>query len=204
MLLASAAGKPARAALSEGAAADSVRVTEEETLPAADQEELKRTLTQIGSSEIAGERTWERHKNPRTALISSALLPGLGQVYNGRRLKVVVMVGFMSFYTGNIILNWRAHKEYEALRDLSPEGSDGFRLANNLSDYYEQTAIDYMWWAGATWLIGVLDAWIDAHLFDIRAYSPETKGTPPPKSGSSDLGIRINGNTRYITLTVGF
>ena len=137
-------------------------------------------------------------------MLSSAVLPGLGQVYNGRRLKVVVMVGFMSFYAGNVIINWRAHKKFEALSDLEVEGTDAWDLDNRLSEFHEETAIDYLWWSCATWLIGVLDAWIDAHLYDIRAYSPETKGSAEPQSGAQ-VGLRADRDgSRYLILTVGF
>jgi len=190
----------------DDAPADSVRAAAPAPQASVDQEELKRTLDQIGRAQVEGRREWERRKNPRTALLSSMILPGLGQVYNGRRLKVVVMVGIMSFYTGNVVINWRAHKQYEAQRELLPEGSDGWDLYDRLSLFHEETAIDFMWWAGATWLIGILDAWIDAHLFDIRAYSPETKGKgkAAPKS-SSQLGLRAERDgKRYLTLTVDF
>lgn len=191
------------AARAQEVAPDSVRTPARVPSSGVDQEQLKQTLTNIGRREVPGEREWERRKNPRVAMLSSAVLPGLGQVYNGRRIKVAVMVGFMSFYTGNMIVNWRQHKLHEAQRDLLEEGTSAWELEDELSRFFEDRAIDFVWWAGGTWLIGVLDAWIDAHLYDIRAYTPES---PEPDDGTSArLGIGADGRgARYVVLTIGF
>jgi hypothetical protein len=135
-------------------------------------------------------------------MLSSALLPGLGQVYNGRRLKVGILVGFMSFYAGNMVINWRQHKYHEATRDLLEEGSDAWEREDILSQYHEERAIDFLWWSGATWLIGILDAWIDAHLYDVRAYKPDTPAAEPPDAAR--LRFRSDATGRYVMLTIDF
>ena len=66
---------------------------------------IKGTLQRMGSNEIEGRTQWERKKNPKVAMLCSTLLPGLGQTYNGRRLKVGLMVGFASYYYFNGWLN---------------------------------------------------------------------------------------------------
>ena len=204
VLIALAISGSGGAARAQEAAPDSVRTPAREPAGAAEQEQLKQTLTAIGRREVPGDREWERRKIPRVAMLSSAILPGLGQVYNGRRIKVAVMVGFMSFYTGNIILNWRQHKLHEAQRDLHEEGTSAWEHEDGLSEFFEERAIDFVWWAGGTWLIGVLDAWIDAHLYDIRAYSPESQ-EPVEGAAGARLGIGADGDgARYVTLTIGF
>ena len=157
---------------------------------------MKEVLGRMGSSEVAGKTTWERKKNPRTALICSALLPGLGQTYNGRRLKVGLMVGFMSYYVGNMILDWHRYEAYSQEADQAPPGSLAQRQANDLAQFYKEGARTYLWWSGAAWLIGLLDSWIDAHLYDVRAYTPP----PPPKEGVPQAGA---GETGYITVGIG-
>jgi hypothetical protein len=184
--------------------ADSVSAGETGRASAEQQKQLKETLTDIGRAEVPGQRQWERKKVPRLAMLSSALLPGLGQVYNGRRLKVGILVGFMSFYTGNVIINWQKHKFHEAQRDLLTPGTSAWENQNSLSLFHEERAIDFMWWAGATWLIGILDAWIDAHLYDVRAYTPEPSGPKEPPSSAS-VGLRTDGTgSRYLMLSIGF
>jgi hypothetical protein len=156
---------------------------------------VKATLARMGASEIEGRTPWERKKNPRVAMICSALLPGLGQTYNGRRLKVGVMVGFASYYMGNMWLN---HKRYEATlvrRDAEVPGSGEFAYENRLADFYKEEARTYLWWSGAVWLLGLIDSWIDAHLYDVRSYTPPS----PPESATPRA---VNERTSY--LTVGF
>lgn len=159
--------------------------------------EMKQTLMRMGSSEVAGRTTWERKKNPRTALICSMVLPGLGQTYNGRRLKVGLMVGFMSYYVGNMILSWHTYQEYDLQQSALVPGSLPYRQAGQLADFYKEEARTYLWWSGACWLIGLLDSWIDAHLYDVRAYTPP----PPPESGAPRSG---GGEVSYLTLGFGF
>jgi len=174
----------------------------------AERQALKKTLRNVGRREIDAPRQWERRKNPKVAMLSNALLPGLGQTYNGRRLKVAVMVGFFSFYGGNMVLSWQRHEYYEALRDMSPPGSSSFELNDRLSLFYEEQAIDFFWWTGAVWLIGILDSWIDAHLYDVRAYTPDTPDAPEPGREDGNgvhFGLRARGDgEKYLTLTVGF
>jgi hypothetical protein len=154
---------------------------------------MKQTLGRMGSSEVVGRTTWERKKNPRTAIICSMLLPGLGQTYNGRRLKVGLMVGFTSFYAGRMILNWHSYQAYALERDQYTPGSFKYRQADQYAGFYKEEARTYMWWTGAVWLIGLLDSWIDAHLYDVREYTP-----PPPKTEVP----RTEDSVSY--LTVGF
>ena len=68
-------------------AEDAIGIDQEE------RRELKAELLQIGSREVAGLRQWQRRKNPTVAWLSSVAMPGLGQLYNGRRIKVLLAAG---------------------------------------------------------------------------------------------------------------
>jgi len=219
-LIAVVAGQGSTAGFAQGAAADSSVVRPDSTAAAAevdslravtvsdslgipgtlegqttyDPAEMKEILGRMGSSEVAGRTTWERKKNPRTALICSMVLPGLGQTYNGRRLKVGLMAGFMSYYVGNMILSWHSYQEYDLARSQLDPSTLAYRQTGQLADFYKEEARTYLWWSGACWLIGLLDSWIDAHLYDVRAYTP-----PPPESSTPQSG---GGEVNY--LTVGF
>jgi hypothetical protein len=156
---------------------------------------VKATLSRMGSNEIEGRTQWERKKNPRVAMICSMVLPGLGQTYNGRRLKVGLMVGFTSFYAGNMWLNYRRYEAALVRRDNATSVRDE-QYENRLADFYKEEARTYAWWTGAVWLIGLLDSWIDAHLYDVRAYTPPA----PPESVTPRA---VNERTGYLTLGFG-
>jgi len=157
---------------------------------------VKEVLQHMGSSEGQGRTEWERKKNPRTAMLCSMVLPGLGQTYNGRRLKVGLMVGFASYYMGNTWLNYKRWTAAEQTRDLQPVGSPKYLFEDDLASFYEEEARTYLWWSGAVWLLGLIDSWIDAHLYDVRSYTPPA----PPQS---DMPRAVNERTSYLTFGFG-
>jgi hypothetical protein len=165
-----------------------------------ERERLKETLDLMGRSEVAGERRWQRHKSGKVAMLSSAVLPGLGQVYNGRRIKVAVMVGVASGYFSQIWLNNQASQRARSLRDRLDPGTSKWDLQNRLIEFYDDEAVTWIWWSGAVWIIGILDAWTDAHLYDIRVF------TPPAHDEPADASLMVPGGepTRYLTLTIEF
>ena len=155
----------------------------------------KKILQQMGSNEVEGRTQWERQKNAKVAMLCHTLLPGLGQTYNGRRLKVGLMVGFASYYYGNAWLNLKHWHAAEAQRDQFEQGTPEYNLRNDLANFYEEEARTYLWWSGAVWLIGLIDSWIDAHLYDVRSYTP-------PKVEESQTPQASNEQINY--LTIGF
>jgi len=158
-------------------------------------EATKAMLQRMGSNQAEGKTPWERQKNAKVAMLCHTLLPGLGQVYNGRRLKVALMTGFASYYYGNTWLNYKRWHASEAQRDLYAPGSREYRHQDELASYYEEQARTFLWWSGAVWLIGLLDSWIDAHLYDVRAYTP-------PAVPETQTPHAANDQINY--LTIGF
>jgi hypothetical protein len=161
-----------------------------------EQARLKRTLQMMGRREVEGDRLWQRRKSPKVAMYSNAVLPGLGQVYNGRRIKTALMVAAASYYIGNIWLSQKSAQRYAATRDNLPPDAPGRSILfyNRLISFNKEQAKDYLWWSAAVWVIGILDAWIDAHLYDIRAY------TPPEAASESGAP----GPVPYVTLSFSF
>jgi hypothetical protein len=158
-------------------------------------EATKEILRRMGSSEVEGATEWERKKNPKVAMLCSALLPGLGQTYNGRRLKVGLMVGFSYYYLSRTWLNWKSYERNLVIRDAAPPGSSAFRQADENAAFYKEEARSFLWWSGAVWLVGILDSWIDAHIYDVREY------TPPERASLNGLPS-TTGPESY--MTVGF
>ena len=134
---------------------------------------LKADMAVIGATEVPGEYQWQRKKTPRVAMVSSMLLPGLGQVYNGRRWKAIIFAGLETWFLANIMFEYRQADRFLDIRDSFPPGSLPWKEADLFYNFHKDNAVTFMWWAGATWLINVLDAYIDAHLFDIRSVDPD-------------------------------
>jgi len=160
---------------------------------AADRYRVSRTLELMGSREVSGRTAWERRKNPKLAMLLSAVMPGMGQVYNGRRVKVAVAAGAFGFYASNTLLSKKRSDRFKAQRDKFDPASNQWNFYNGLQEFWKDDARTFLWWSGAAWLLILLDSWIDAHLYDIRAY------TPPPVDESS------TGSTAgYVTLNFDF
>jgi hypothetical protein len=126
---------------------------------------------------------------PRTAAIRSAILPGLGQIYNKKYWKLPIVYGALGI-TGFIFLdNIKTYKEYrfayaarykaeqapplqdsteynqlkEIYKLISPESIRAAR--NRFRQYVDYSALFFI----VFWGLNVVDATVDAHLksFDV-------------------------------------
>lgn len=170
----------------------------------AERRRIKGELQLMSSREVPGLRQWQRKKNTKVAMLSSAILPGLGQLYNGRRVKVGLAAGFFWTYFAGAWLNWREAQARIAKRDNLPEDTPSYIIneLNEWIEFYKESSRDFVWWTGAIWLVCLLDAWIDAHLFDVRAYMPPASGDA---AGAPQLAPQASaGAARYLTFTFGF
>lgn len=114
-------------------------------------------------------------KSPMGAVIRSALLPGLGQWYNEQRIKALIVFGGEAALVGNIIYYRQKAREAE-IED------------NRL--FYEDVQSRFTWILAAVHLLNMLDAFVDAHLFDFDAGPDLSVGMIPEPC----YGVRISLN----------
>jgi hypothetical protein len=102
--------------------------------------------------------------SPRTSVLYSTIVPGLGQARNGRWAKAsaFVVVGAL-LVAKTMVESDRADRYlYLSRNATSPDESDDY-LAE-YSRHYD--ARDRMvWWTVGFWIVNMLDAYIDGHLF---------------------------------------
>ena len=113
--------------------------------------------------------------SPRSAMIRSALLPGLGQVYNRKWLKAALVFGTEAALAGNAVLMNQ--------RMLASESEDEH-------DFYEYYRGSFVWWFAGIYLLNILDAYVDAQLSGFNI-DPELG---PPDEGSlsgMSVGVRL-------------
>jgi len=158
--------------------ADTVKVTEGPRRSSMDL--LKEMLDrETGDVQIEG-TSWQRKKNPRVAMLSALIFPGLGQLYNEKPFKAVLAMGAEIFYLTRILHNYRLEKREIVLRDRYPKyietgGENPVQVLNyswNEHDAwareYAERQVDYIWWSAGCILVIVLDAYIDSHLHDMN------------------------------------
>lgn len=131
------------------------------------------------SGQVVSIDTYARRFNPRKALLYSAVLPGMGQVYNKKYWKVPLVYGGL---VGLILVvdfyNQKGNQFRNDLFDLlnSPAGTikspngfteaqlrNGIEVARRQRDYF-------MIFTGFMYLLQMIDAHVDAHLkeFDLN------------------------------------
>ena len=103
------------------------------------------------SVEDSTRNTKLKTKSPKGAMIRSLMFPGLGQFYNEQYIKAAIvlagqgtLIGFTFYY------NNRASKSTTPLE----------------KEFYQDRRNLMYWWIGAATLLSMLDAYIDAHLYD--------------------------------------
>jgi len=85
-------------------------------------------------------------KSPWGAVARSAMLPGWGQCYNESYIKSVIAFGAFFYFVSRI---YNYEKQY---RDTGDEAFRDKRITNS-------------WYLGLTYLIILIDAYVDAHLY---------------------------------------
>lgn len=136
----------------------------------------------------------KRKHSPKIAWISSAILPGAGQVYNGKYWKVpLIYGGFAAGYYLNRFYNshYKTYKyEYEKYRVSEKDTTfyiDGYKLSpagvKEIRDYYRRNR-DITTIALSVWyLLNIIDASVDAYMFDYDI--------------SDNLALHISPSTQY-------
>ena len=129
-------------------------------------EELNDVLT--SESIVGGEPSKKGAKNSQVAVISALAFPGLGQIYNEKPLKAAIAFGAEMFYFSQIYLEYRIAEREQLERDRylpwSPEWIEHDAWMNE----HEERMIDWVWWSAFAILIATLDAYVDAHLYDMQ------------------------------------
>lgn len=138
--------------------------------------------------------------NPKRAGLYSAILPGLGQVYNRQYWKLGVIVAAGGAVTGFMIFNNRKYniyqKAYFGRIDNDPSTTDTF-TNYQLSDLdllrkTYRTYVEYTVIAGTLcYLINILDAFTSAHLKTFDMSKNISMRLSPVFDNRNQYGIRL-------------
>lgn len=106
-------------------------------------------------------------KSPWGAVGRSAIIPGWGQFYNESYWKIPIVLGVMGWFTYLYVENNNLYKKYGDLYseslDQMPSGDPQYKEAR---DFYRNERDQWALFLGLTYLLNLVDAYVDAHLFD--------------------------------------
>ena len=114
-----------------------------------------------------GDSGFVMQKSPTWAMLRSAVLPGWGQFYNESYWKIPIIWGLSAWF----IYTWKQQDDnYQFYRDLYNqsliETSNGNSRYKDLRDFYRDDRDLFAIYLGLTYFLNIIDAYVDAHLFD--------------------------------------
>lgn len=128
-------------------------------------------------------------KSTTIAMISSMVIPGTGQIYNESYWKAPVVWGF-TYYFYSVYAN--QDKEYRRSRSLYEQTLASLDTSKNETqrliltrlrddyksnrDFYKNQRNEFGWYLAITYVLNILDAYVDAALFNFEV-SPNLQGT---------------------------
>lgn len=143
-------------------------------------------------------------KNPLRASLYSAMLPGMGQIYNEQYLKAPIVwgllgvgIGFTSYYNG------RYHHYRDAyLAELNGETHEYSNILSkeslaSIQDDFRRNRDYAIAVTTLVYVLNILDATVDAHLYEIRRdrdLSLEPTALLNPVSGKVNMGLALKIN----------
>lgn len=105
-------------------------------------------------------------KDPGTAILLSAMLPGAGQVYNTSYWKVPIILGlgiyFVSYYldSDRRVEDYRG--QYTASLLVTPKGD---QTLLDLRNFYISERDSFVWYFCILYFLNIVDAYVDASLY---------------------------------------
>jgi Family of unknown function (DUF5683) len=119
-------------------------------------------------------------KSPWGAVLRSAIIPGFGQFYNESYWKIPVIWGIGAWFAYGWIHNNDLYTQYG---DLYRETQNSFYRLNR--NFYRDQRDNFAIYIGLLYLLNLVDAYVDAHLFDFTVDENLI-------GGGTRLNVRIN------------
>lgn len=123
----------------------------------------------LGKTNKPKANTFKMKKSPWLAVGLSALVPGAGQLYNQSYWKVPIILGLCGYFGWQVFDNNKQFLDYRdryAETQTQENGFTGDLNLKSLREFYRTQRDDFIWYFAIAYTINLIDAYIDAHLFD--------------------------------------
>lgn len=113
-------------------------------------------------------KKFKMKKSPTTAVLLSAVIPGAGQFYNESYWKIPIISGLVGYFGYEYFRNNNLYKDYRdqyaaSQNDTVPDGNLNLK---SLREFYRNQRDDFVWYFLIVYVVNLVDAYVDAHLFD--------------------------------------
>lgn len=127
---------------------------------------------------------FQMKKSPWKSVLYSAVLPGLGQFYNESYWKVPIILS-IGGYLGYVVV--KNHNKFLDYRDQfaasqTPENPEGDLRLRSYREFYRDQRDQFLLYFAFYYLITLVDAYVDAHLYDFDVSESIKFTLTPPKN----------------------
>jgi hypothetical protein len=126
--------------------------------------------------------------SPFFIMMRSLVVPGLGQLSNGKYIKAAVVAGAEGYLISRIVHHERERKRF---LDKAEEFPDQASFYEGKAENEAERRKDYTWWTALAVAISMADAFVDAHL---RHFKTEFKARDAGEDEPSiefKIGLRL-------------
>ena len=137
-------------------------------------------------------RTFRMRRSPWVAVGLSAVLPGAGQFYNRSYWKVPIAVGIGSYLGYEVLHNNNKFNDFkdQYAESQTSENPSGDLTLKNQREFYRDQRDTFIIYFGIFYLINLVDAYVDAHLFDFDV--------------SEEIKLGVLNSNGLLNLSLGF
>lgn len=114
---------------------------------------------------------FETGKDPTKAMLLSLAIPGGGQLYNESYYKAAGVFSLQAYFIGQTVYHHNLMNDYrDKMKEASGADKAYYRAKSNR--LYDKRQNDF-WWLGSILFLSVVDAFVDAHLYNFEEKKDE-------------------------------
>jgi len=122
----------------------------------------------ITTKPVKTDKPFRMKKSPTLAVLMSMVIPGAGQLYNQSYWKAPIILGLVGYFGYEYFRQNNLYKDYRDQYGASqtPENLGGDPNLKTLREFYRDQRNEFVWYFAIVYTLNLLDAYVDAHLFD--------------------------------------
>jgi hypothetical protein len=100
----------------------------------------------------------------------SAALPGLGQFYTKSYWKIPIIFGMAGYFIYEWFQNDKRYRDYgdQYINSVALAPPSGYQQLRDIREFYRDQRDAFVWYMGLLYFVNILDAYVDAHLYDFE------------------------------------